>query len=118
MQCAKCQEMIEETDAREMHGQTLCEDCYMSALSPTRTCDPWAVHSAKNLLKGQGSHELTQVQTQILSILTETGGVDLSDLSERMQISPMDLERDMAALRHMEKIRAELRAGKKVFRLW
>ncbi|MBF0526155.1 MAG: hypothetical protein HQK56_13800, partial [Deltaproteobacteria bacterium] len=54
MQCARCQETIEEMEAREMHGQTLCEDCYMSALSPTRTCDPWAVHSAKNRLKGQG----------------------------------------------------------------
>jgi hypothetical protein len=29
-----------------------------------------------------------------------------------------DFERDIAALRHMEKIRGELRGGKKLIRLW
>ena len=29
-----------------------------------------------------------------------------------------DIERDIAALRHMEKIRGELRGGKKLIRLW
>ena len=27
---------------RDFHGQLLCDDCYMDALSPARTCDPWA----------------------------------------------------------------------------
>jgi hypothetical protein len=37
---------------------------------------------------------------------------------ERLNISPMDLEREIAALRHMEKVRGELRSGKKYIRLW
>ena len=39
-------------------------------------------------------------------------------LVERLNISPMDLEREIAALRHMEKVRGELRSGKKYIRLW
>ena len=29
----------------------LCDDCYMDALSPTKTCDPWAVYTAKSIQK-------------------------------------------------------------------
>lgn len=39
-------------------------------------------------------------------------------LAERLQMRPSDLEREIAALRHMEKVRGELRQGKKVIRLW
>jgi hypothetical protein len=37
---------------------------------------------------------------------------------ERLQIKPADLEREVAALRHMEKIRGELRQGKKFLIPW
>ena len=37
---------------------------------------------------------------------------------ERLNISPMDLEREIAALRHMEKVRGELREGKKYLKVW
>jgi predicted HTH transcriptional regulator len=91
----------------------------MDALSPARTCDPWAVHSAKALGKETGGRfDLTGRQQKILEILGETGGVSPELLGERMNISPMDLERDIAALRHMEKVRGELREGRKIIRLW
>jgi hypothetical protein len=35
-----------------------------------------------------------------------------------LQIKPSDLERELASLRHMEKVRGELRDGKKIVRLW
>ncbi len=119
MKCDRCKETIQEEEERELHGQTLCEDCYMDALSPARTCDPWAIHSAKSLSKSVGADfEINEVQAKILRILKETGGVEPRVLSERLQIRPADLEREIAALRHMEKIRGELRDGKKVVRLW
>ena len=46
------------------------------------------------------------------------GGVDPKLISERLQISPSDLEREIATLRHMEKLKAELREGKKILCLW
>jgi hypothetical protein len=50
--------------------------------------------------------------------LKETGGAPPEHLVERLNISPMDLEREIAALRHMEKLRGELRGGTKYIRLW
>jgi len=119
MQCEKCMDDIEQGEEREHNGRTLCEDCYMDALSPARTCDPWAVHTAKSLVKeGGAASQLNDIQAGILSILKETGGTELKDLSERLQLKPSDLEREIASLRHMEKIRGELREGRRIIRLW
>ena len=119
MECERCKDSIEDGEEREFHSQTLCEDCYMDALSPTRTCDPWAVHSAKSFMKAGGeSPQLNMTQDMILKIIEETGGVEPKILVERLQIKPSDLEREIAALRHMEKIRGELKEGKKIVRLW
>ncbi|RJP54788.1 MAG: hypothetical protein C4549_09355 [Deltaproteobacteria bacterium] len=119
MICDRCKENIEEGEERELHGQTLCEDCYIDTLSPAKACDPWAVHSAKSFSKGQGSNvEITETQSKILQILEETGGAEPRILLEKLQIKESDLEREIATLRHMEKVRGELREGKKVLRLW
>jgi len=92
---------------------------YMDTLSPVRTCDPWAVYSAKSFAKNRGgSVELNLTQQEILNILKETGGVSLDILAQRLNIKPADLEREIAALRHMEKVRGALRNGKKIIRSW
>ena len=57
-------------------------------------------------------------QKKILRILEESGGIEPRLLVDRLQIKPSDLEREIAALRHMEKIRGELRDGKKIVCLW
>ena len=118
MECAKCQELIESGEEKKFHGSILCENCYMDALSPTRTCDPWAVHSAKTLQNEAGTTEVNPIHAKILQYLQESGGAEFPLIVERLRIKPSDLEREIAALRHMEKIRAELRGGKKVIRLW
>jgi hypothetical protein len=119
MNCEKCGDAIEKGEERDFHGQTLCEDCYMDALSPARACDPWAVHTAKSFVKGgDGPLELNTTQAKILDILQETRGVEPKILAERLQLKPSALERELAALRHMEKIRGELRDGKKIVCLW
>jgi len=119
MMCDKCGDEIRAGEERELHGRTLCEDCYMDTLSPAKTCDPWAVHSAKSFMKQSGGAlQLNPVQRKILEILKETGGVEPKELAERLQIKPANLERELAALRHMEKIRAAMVGEKKVIRLW
>jgi len=91
----------------------------MDVLSPAKTCDPWAVHSAQSFAKSKGGDlELNEIQQHILLILKETGGVEPAAITDRLQIKPADLEREVAALRHMEKLRGELREGKKFLILW
>jgi hypothetical protein len=121
MNCDRCGTMIESGEDREHGAQTLCEDCYMDAISPVRTCDPWAVHSAKSLEKHSGGvSTLTALQSEIMRILEETGGLERLELLQRLdgKLTLPQLEREFAALRHMEKARAEKRGPKVVLRLW
>jgi hypothetical protein len=119
MKCDRCSEDISTEEEREHLGQVLCEDCYMDALSPAKACDPWAVHSAQSFAKSKGgSLELNETQKNILRLIKETGGAEPEDIIHRLGINPADLEREVASLRHMEKLRGELRDGKKYLMLW
>jgi hypothetical protein len=119
MKCQRCGAHIRENDEREFYGQMICDDCYMIALSPAKACDPWAVYSAKSFSeKDSPNANVTETQSKILQILKETGGVEAEMISARLEMDPSDLEREIATLRHMEKLRAELRDGKKIFCLW
>jgi hypothetical protein len=121
MECDRCHAKIELGEEKQHVGQTLCEDCYMDALSPVKTCDPWAVHSAKSFEKHAEKHTaLTPIQSEILSILKETGGVEPQALLGKLtaSLTQKDLEREFAALRHMEKARGEKRGQRVVWCLW
>ena len=116
MKCDRCDGQIERGDETEYLGQKLCEDCYMDVLSPVKTCDPWAVYAAKSMT-GEGS-ALTNLQENILAVLRETKGIEPEPLAKRLGLKLSDLQREMATLRHMEKIRASMEGEKMVFRLW
>ncbi|HAO21417.1 MAG TPA: hypothetical protein DCQ37_13685 [Desulfobacteraceae bacterium] len=119
MNCTKCQTTIEHGEDRELHGQCFCEDCYMDMLSPAKACDPWAVYSAKSFEKWEGNAVmLTPLRQKILDMLKETGGMEPAMLCEKLNMKSSDLEREIAALRHVEKVRGELRAGNKFICLW
>ena len=116
MKCDTCEAKIENGEETEHMGQVLCEDCYMDALSPVKACDPWAVYSAKSM--NDGNSRLTDLQEKILAVLKETDGIEPEALAVKVGLSPSDLQREMATLRHMEKIRAAMEGDRKVFRLW
>ena len=116
MKCDKCNSLIEGGDQREHAGQILCEDCYMEVLSPVKACDPWAVYSAKSMDCQDSA--LTILQENILVVLKETNGIELEPLAEKLGIELSELQREIATLRHMEKLRAVMKGDKKVFRLW
>ena len=119
MRCDRCGEQIPDGEEMEHFGRMLCEECYMQVLSPARACDPWAVRSAQTLSQIDGADTgLSQAQTSILQVLEETGGIETGALADRLQMKLPELERELATLRHMEKIRGQMRAGKKIICLW
>jgi hypothetical protein len=119
IQCERCKAVIPENDEREFNGKVICEDCYMILLSPPKACDPWAAYCAKSFSEKTGSRpDLNPVQVKILQILKETGGISIQELSEQLELPLETFERDIAALRHMEKLRAEMRGGRKIICLW
>lgn len=121
MKCEACQSEIPGGDEREHLGGMLCEDCYMEALSPMKTCDPWAAHSAKSFEEHMGGNaSLSALQSEILFILEKTGGLEANDLLSRLShgMTEEALQREFATLRHMEKARAEKRNGRVFLRVW
>ncbi len=119
MECERCKAVIGDGEENEVNGQVLCEDCCMDLLSPAKACDPWAVYSAKSFKEKQGRElELTRIQKKILVLLENKGPIPPDDLAGQLQMSLKDLGREIAVLRHMEKIRGELREGKRLIRAW
>jgi len=102
-------------------GRTVCEDCFIEASMTMKACDPWAVRSAKATEKMLGGKaELNPLQSRILDILEETGGLEKEELLARLGdgVTPRELETQFALLRHMEKARAEKRGDRVVLRTW
>ena len=118
MQCQQCALEIETGEERVRHGRTLCEDCYIEALSPLKACDPWAVHSAKRLEQMGGGDQFNELQRKILDYLKQNGRVRPDLLCRALKISPKELEREFASLRHMEKVRGEKKGDQIILRLW
>ena len=119
MKCDRCGEQLPAGEEMDHYGQTLCEACYMQALSPSRGCDPWAVRSAQTLSQMQETYsDPSIIQSKILQVLEETGGVEPTVLAETPQMKLPALERELATLRHMEQIRGKMQAGKTMIVLW
>lgn len=116
MKCDRCGCQIGRGEEATHLGRPLCEDCYMDALSPARPCDPWAVYSAKSM--SDENAPLTTRQKDLLTVLGETNGMEMEAIALKLGITIPDLQREIATLRHMEKIRATLVDDKKKFRLW
>ena len=121
MKCDKCGNAITSGDEHNHHDQTLCEDCYIIALSPIKTCDPWAVHCAKSFENMTGNtQQLTKIQAEMLEMLKTHGAMEpetlLQMLGHNMQLA--DLQREFSTLRHMEKVKGEKRGQQVFWRLW
>lgn len=119
MNCDKCQSQIPENEEHEYCGQTFCDDCYMDALSPARSCDPWAIHSAKRLeASGSQGLQMNETQLRIVDFLQNAVEAEPAAICKDLQLSEDEFKRETAALRHMEKIRGRLKDGRVVLRLW
>ena len=119
MKCDRCGIKILAGEEMDHQGKILCEDCYMQVLSPATACDSWAVRSAQTLSQMDKSYSvLSETQAEILQILKETGGAKPDVVAQRLQMKLPALERELATLRHMEKVRGKMRAGQKIVCLW
>lgn len=89
----------------------VCEDCYLEALSPLRVCDPWAVHLGRGFKERPGGPQLTARQLELLELVRERGEVSFSQAAQALGLKEEEVRREFAVLRHLELLRATLRAG-------
>ena len=104
--CAKCGTVMEPGESKELAGQEVCEDCYLDGVSIIKTCDPWAVHTAKSLKDLPGGQDLTPVQQKLFDLVKERGEVPMSEAAAHLGLNEEKLRQEFAPLRHMEKLRA------------
>jgi transcription initiation factor IIE alpha subunit len=100
MKCEKCGIEVSAEEKFEHSGHTLCEDCYLDIVTVPKTCDPWAVHSAKNT--ALISDSLTAEQQEILDLIKKNGPLTAEEICTELSINSNELQRNFATLRHME----------------
>lgn len=112
MKCEKCAVRISVEDKFAYSGQTLCEDCYLDIVTIPKTCDPWAVHSAKSTpIISDG---LTAEQQEILDLIKNKGPLTAERICAELSINSNEFQRNFATLRHMELARG-FRKGEQVY---
>jgi hypothetical protein len=97
---------LEGEEPRSHFGELLCEDCYLEAVSPVRTCDPWAVHAARSLKDLPGGLILTSRQQQLRDLVKEKREVSFPEAAAALGVDEDELRREFAVLRHLEILRA------------
>jgi predicted transcriptional regulator len=100
MICGKCTANIPGQDIYEHAGWTLCEDCYIDAVSAPKTCDPWAVYAAtRTTTKGEN---LTPELKRILDLIKTNGPISLERICSELSLSEQEFRTHFSTLRHME----------------
>ncbi|MGA7876175.1 MAG: hypothetical protein WCA08_10970 [Desulfoferrobacter sp.] len=100
IKCEKCADQISAEDAYEHGGKTLCEDCYMDAVATPKTCDPWAVYSAKKTMSQDVT--LTPKQQRLFDLIKANGPLTLEQICAQLDITEEEFRTNFATLRHME----------------
>lgn len=110
MICERCKEIIPEgDDVFDHYGKKLCEDCYIGAVQPPRSCDPTAVDSARHtraMMGHSGADGLTPLQKRVYELIKERGKIPREELMKHFEIPQWEMEKQIAILRHCELVRA------------
>lgn len=109
MQCERCGLTLEEDQANNFEGKMLCEDCCFDLMNPPKTCDPLAVSATLTIRKelGQtGTDGLSGLQKNIFNAVVERGKLSREEVMELFDLTPEELERQFAVLRHCELLRS------------
>ena len=102
MICDSCREEVPPDEIHDHSGQQLCDDCYMDAVQPVTGCDPWAVYLATRTSTSE--QDFTRVQQTILQLVKDRERVRVPELLEATSLELESLRKEVATLRHMEKV--------------
>jgi len=115
MNCERCGDLLIEGEIYNHRGKNLCEDCYVGALQPPRSCDVAAVHLAKKhreLSDQTGTEGLADLQREIYNYIKLKGKLTRQELMEYFKLPDWELEKQIAILRHCELVKGRKEADK------
>lgn len=109
MTCDRCGRDVAPVDMVSQGDAQMCEDCLMDVLSPAKACDPWAVKMATGSVKttADAAASLRGLERKIYDLVCREGKIPKTDLPERVQATPREVERAFSVLRHMELLRGQ-----------
>lgn len=109
MNCERCGASLQDSEVCSFQGKVLCEDCCFDLMNPPKVCDPTAVSLTLTIRKqmGQsGTEGLTELQKQIYETVVAKGKISRQELIESLKLTPTELEKQFAVLRHCELLKA------------
>jgi hypothetical protein len=117
VKCDRCGREITEEESRSYLTETLCDDCYLDARYEAKACDPWAVYTATKEREDaglDGTEGLTGLQKAIYHLVKNRGKVTAAELTQEFELTPDELQSQIAILRHCELLRGS-KEGDKVY---
>jgi len=113
MICSRCSADISGQEVYQHAGRTLCEDCYIDAVSAPKTCDPWAVYAAtRTVTKGDS---LTPELKRILDLIKTDGPISLERICGELSLDEREFQASFSTLRHMELAQAYKQDGQVLY---
>jgi len=115
--CARCRVEVPAKDVYYHQDQQVCEDCYMEVLQRPKTCDVTAVQMAKKHRQatGQtGTEGLLDIQKKIYNYIKENEKATRQQVTEALNISEFELDKQIAVLRHCELVKGR-KEGNQVY---
>ena len=109
MNCEKCQVPLTEEEAVEYGSMTVCDDCAMTLMSPSKACDPWAVKMATGSFetKADAAATLKGLEKQLYDLIVQEGRLPLPQAPQRLGADKEQVQRAFSVLRHMELARGD-----------
>lgn len=109
-ECARCRAKTPDEDLYHHRGQDLCEDCYMGALQPPKTCDVAATHLAtkhRQAVGQTGTEGLLPIQKKIHDYIEKKGKATRAEIMQEFGIPEWELDKQIAVLRHCELVKGK-----------
>ncbi len=110
MKCGRCGDEITAEESHLHQGKTLCDDCYIDAISQgqEKECDPWATYlSAREKVSAEkkGVEILDELQKDVLEFVRSRGKATREEVMAKFGISAQDLAPHLRVLMHAEMLK-------------
>jgi len=114
VKCSRCGREISEMESHPHQGQTLCDDCYIDAISTEKTCDPWATYLSGKERQGagqKGTEGLTAMEKEVYEFVRSQGRATREDVMAKFGLSEPDLGPQLNVLMHAELLKEHSEGG-------
>jgi predicted HTH transcriptional regulator len=107
--CDICGCDLSDEEIYSLNEKTLCEDCHMEETHPVKVCNPLPVMAAKKIVSKDKDAEnsLSELQKTIYKHIMGNQKVTIKQLCTKFSLTEVNLNNQLAILRHLELIKGK-----------